>query len=295
MEPIPVYARVLGTFLGIVAVPVLVFGVLAGTSSVLATTAQVQRTTTYDVGDAPVLRLDVQHSDVVVEAGADGRIVVDYEHSASSITRAAAGWAVNQTRVSMSHEANEVSVRETSSLNPIVPLNRSAELRVQVPARTDLDITCFGNLTVGRLDGNVRIRGRKGTTLRHVLLRNSSTVDGGPGTVQLDDVTVSGTASVKSRAGDILFSGSLAPGRNALNIDAGRQSNVSITLPHPTDARAIVATSTGNLNADPIWHFNPTRGPLTSTWSADLSANPSSAINVTTDQGNISFRAAEQR
>lgn len=173
MDPIPVYARVLGTFLGIVAVPMLVFGVLAGTSSVLATTAQVHRTATYDVGDAPLLRLDVQHGDVVVEAGADGRIVVDYEHSASSITRAAAGWAVNQARVSISHEANDVSVQETSSLNPIVPLNRSAELRVQVPARTDLDITCFGNLTVGRLDGNFRIRGRQGTTLRHVSLRNS--------------------------------------------------------------------------------------------------------------------------
>src|SRR5262249_36500162 len=147
----------------------------------------------------------------------------------------------------------------------------------------------------GRLDGNFRIRGRQGTTLRHVSLRNSSTIDGGPGTVQLDDVTVSGTASVKSRAGDILFSGSLAPGPNALNIDAGRQSNVSLALPDPTDARAIVATSTGNLKADPIWHFSRTGGPLTSTWSADLSANPSSAINVTTDQGNISFGVAERR
>lgn len=143
MEPIPAYARVLGTLLGVLAVPMLGFGVLAGTISALVTTAHVHRTTTYAVADAPRLRLDVQYSHVVIEAGADGRIVVDDDHTAGSITRAAAGWAVNQARVSISHEANGVSVRATGSLNPVLAVNWSRELRVHVPARTDLDVTSW--------------------------------------------------------------------------------------------------------------------------------------------------------
>jgi hypothetical protein len=292
MEPIPAYARVLGTLLGVLAVPMLGFGVLAGTISALVTTAHVHRTTTYAVADAPRLRLDVQYGHVVIDAGADGRIVVDDDHTAGSITRAAAGWAVNQARVSISQEANGVSVRTTGSLNPVLAVNWSRELRVQVPARTDLDVTSLGSLVVSGVDGNVLIRGRyANTTLRHVSLRGSSIIDGGIGAVRLDDVTVSGTTNLKSQVGGIVFAGSLAPGGNSLNIDAGGPSNVTITLPHPTDARAVVASNRGNLNADPIWQFTPARGALTRTWSADLSRTSSGSISVTTDGGNINFAA----
>lgn len=104
-------------------------------------------------------------------------------------------------------------------------------------------------------------------------------------------MTVSGTTNLKSQVGGIVFAGSLAPGGNSLNIDAGGPSNVTITLPHPTDARAVVASNSGNLNADPIWQFTPARGALTRTWSADLSRTPSGSISVTTDGGNINFAA----
>lgn len=297
MEPIPIYARVLGMLLGVVAVPVLGFGVLAGTISAVVTTAHVHRTTAYAVGDAPRLRLDVQYSDVVIEAGVDGRIVVNDDLTAGSITRAAAAWAVNQARVSISHEANGVSVRTTGSLNPVLAVRWSREIQVQVPARTDLDIASVGNLAVSRVDGNMRFRAASAfgthanTTLQHVSLRGSSIIDRGSGVVRLDDVIVSGSTSLRSGAGRIVFAGSLAPGGNSLNIDAGGPSNVSITLPHPTDARAVVATNMGSLNADPIWHFTPAKGRLTRTWSADLSQTPSGSINVTTDGGNINFAA----
>ena len=297
MEPIPIYARVLGVLLGVVAVPMLGFGILAGTISAVVTTAHVHRTTAYAVGDAPRLRLDVQYSDVVIEAGLDGRIVVNDDLTAGSITRAAAAWAVNQARVTISHEANAVFVQTTGSLNPVLAVRWSREIQVQVPARTDLDIASLGNLAVSRVDGNMRIRAASGsgmdanTTLRHVSLRGSSIIDRGSGDIRLDDVTVSGSTSLKSEAGGIVFAGSLAPGSNSLNIDAGGPHNVSITLPHPTDARAVVATSRGNLNADPIWHFKPARGALTRTWSADLSQTPSGSISVTTDGGNINFAA----
>lgn len=293
MERIPVYARVLGTLLAVVTVPVLVLGVLAATVSALVTTAHVHRATAYPVGDAPRLRLDVRYSDVIIEAGADGRITVDEDQTAGSITRATAGWAVNQTRVSFSRQDNGVLVRTIGALNPGLVLKWSGVLRVQVPPRTDLDVTCLGDLTVSGVDGNVRIQPASGsgakTTLRHVALRGNSTVDGGTGSIRLDDVTVSGTATVKSHAGDVVFVGSLLPGGNSLNVIGGGQSGVSITLPHPTDARAVVATNSGHLNADPIWHFATARGPQTKTWSADLSPKPSGSITVTTDAGNVDF------
>src|SRR5215831_11363808 len=138
MERIPAYARVFGVLLAVVSVPILGFGVLAVTLSGVVTTAHVHRTTTYAVGDAPRLRLDVQYSDIVIEAGADGRIVVDDDHTAGSITRAAAASAVNQARVSVSQEANGVSVRMTASLDHDMAVNWSRHLRVQVPARTDI-------------------------------------------------------------------------------------------------------------------------------------------------------------
>jgi len=293
MEPIPAYTRLLGTLLGVVAVPVLGFSVLAGILSAVVITAHVHRTTTYAVGDAPRLLMDVQYGDVVIEAGADRRIVVDDQHTAGSITRAAAGWAVDQTQVNVSHQADEVFVRETGSFSPVLVISRSAHLRVQVPARTDLDITAVGNLAVSGVEGNVCIQGRYAkTALRHVSLRGSSTIDGGIGNVHLDDVTVSATTSLTAQAGDIVFAGSLAPGGASLNIDASGSSNVSITLPHPTDARAVVATNRGNLNADSIWHFTTVRGALMRTWSADLSPNPTGRISVTADEGNINFWAS---
>jgi len=289
MERIPAYARVLGVLLAVVTVPILGFGVLAGTLSAVVTTAHMHRTTAYAVGDTPRLRLDVQYSDVVVEAGADGRIVVDDDHTAGSITRAAAAWAVNQAQVSISREPNGVSVRMTGSLDPGMAVKWSRDLRVQVPARTDLEVTSLGNLAVSRVDGNVLIRGRYGnTTLRHVSLRGTSIIDGGTGQVRLDDVTVSGSTSLKSDA-DIVFGGSLVPGGTSLNIEAAGPSNVSITLPYPTDARAVVASSRGNLNADPIWDFTTARSALMRTWSADLGPNPTGSIRVTTHEGKISF------
>lgn len=291
MERIPAYARVLGVLLAVVTVPILGFGVLAGTLSAVVTTAHMHRTATYAVGDAPRLRLDVQYSDVIIEAGADGRIVVDDDHTAGAITRAAAAWAVNQAQVSISREPDGVSVRMTGSFDPGMAVKWSRDLRVQVPARTDLEVTSLGNLAVSRVDGNALIRGRYGTTtLRHVSLRGTSIIDGGTGNVRLDDVTVSGSTSLKSGA-DIVFAGSLAPGGTSLNIEASGWSNVSITLPYPTDARAIVASNRGNLNADSIWYFTTARGALMRTWSADLSPNPTGSIRVTTDEGKINFWA----
>ena len=292
IEHIPAYARAIGTMLALVAFLVLAFCLVLTTAGAAVTIATVHNTATYTVGTAPRIRVDLQYGALIVEEGRDGRVVVDDHRSAGSITRAAAGATANQTHVSINQQADQVDIRETNPTFQIVSLGRSAQLRLQVPAHTDLDITSLGNVTVSGIDGNLRIQDSYGnTTLSHVSLRGDSTIDGGTGSVHLDNVTLSGNASLKSAVGDLAFTGSLTPGGTNLGISAGRFSAVSITLPHPTDARATVATRTGNLNPDPIWHFSPVQSGSSRAWTADLGPNPTGTVNVTTEGGNIDFGA----
>lgn len=292
MEPVPVYVRVVGSLLAVVAVLILGFSLLAGTVSAAAIVASVHKTTPYAVGDAPRLHLDVQYGPVIVEAGRDGRIVVDDQRSAGFITRAGAGAAASQAQVSISHQAKEVSIRETTPLVQGASINRSALLRVQVPAHTNLDITSLDAVTVTGVEGNMKIRSAYArTAVTHATLRGDSTIDGGFGNVNLDDVTVSGTATLKSALGNVVFAGSLLPGGTTLSIDAGRFNKVSITLPHPTDARATVTTRLGNLHANPVWHFSSVQSRSNRSWTADLGPNPSGTVNVTADAGNVDFGA----
>jgi hypothetical protein len=292
MEPIPAYARVLGTILAVIAVPGVIATVLAGTVNAAMTTAHIHRVTTYTVGDSPRLSLDVRYGEVFVEVGDNGRIVVDDSHSASSITRAGASAAASQTQVRVSRQGNQVSVTETSPLFALATLNRSARLTVYVPVHTDLDVASVGLVTVAGVDGNIQIHNSYvRTVLHHVSIRGNSTIDGGFGDVELEDATVSGSLTLRSTNGDLLFAGSMAPGATTLNVQASDNGRVSIVLPYPTDARATITTSDGRLSADPIWRFNANPSGLARSWTADLGANPSGAVNVTTWRGNIEFGA----
>lgn len=268
IEPIPAYARVIGGMLALVAVLTVGFCLVLGTASAAVTIASVHHTATYTVGAGPHVRVDVQYGDLIVEAGRDGRVVVDDQRNAGSITRAAAGATANQTRVAVNGQANEVDIREASPIFQLVSLSRSAQLTLQVPAHTDLDVTSLGNVKVSGIDGNVRIEGSD---------------------VRLVDMTVSGNASLKSTGGTLAFSGSLNAGGTNLRIDGGRFSNVAIKLPHPTDARATVTTRTGSLNPDPIWHFSSVQSSPSRSWTADLGPNPTGTVNVTTDEGSVDF------
>ena len=278
--------------LALAAVLVLGFCLVFTTAGAAVTIASVHNTATYTVGAAPRVRVDVRYGGLIVEEGRDGHVVVDDHRSAGSVTRAAAAVTANQTHVSINQQADEVDIRETNPTFQLVSLGRSAQLTLQVPAHTDLDITSLGNVTVSGIDGNVRIQGSYGpTTLSHVSLRGDSTIDGGTGSVHLDNVTVSGNASLKSAVGELAFTGSLTPGGTNLRINAGRWNEVSITLPHPTDARATVASRTGNLNPDPIWHFSPVQSGPSRRWTADLGPNPTGSVTVTTEGGSIDFGA----
>ncbi len=289
MEPIPGWARAWGIAVAALAAPLLVLLVIASVMTAATTIATVHRTASYTVGDSPRLTLDVQPATVVVESGSPGLITIDDQHSASTITRAGAGAAVSRMSLSTTQRGDELRVRESSPLFEAATTQRSAILRVRVPPHTDLDLTTLGDVEIQGVDARVHVGGGAGdVTLRDVTLRGDSTIGEALGDVRLERTTVAGSLSITSRAGQVRFDGTLAPGGSSLTV-LGGTGDVSITLPRPTDARAVVATQLGDLHADPAWHFVPDQLGASHRWSADLGPNPTGSLTVGTSVGTISF------
>jgi Putative adhesin len=291
MEPIPMYVRVLGIVLAAVASPLLVASVCAGTLRAAQINAEIHRTASYSVGTTPKLHVEAQFGKVVIERGEPGRIDVVDDHGTASITRAAAGSLTAQISVTVSQHADLLEVRQFSPIYQPTQLNRYSTLTVRVPAQTDLEVSCLGDVDVQGVDGNVRIS----TTVGHAVLRNSSlrgpsTITTRLGDIRAETVSVSGSAKLSTGTGSIVFNGALAPGSSSLDISSGH-GDVEVTLPYKTDARASVASQEGNLHSDPVWHFTAEEGVSPRRWVADLIPNPTGSIHVTTSWGDIKFSA----
>lgn len=290
MEPIPMYVRVLGILLAAIASPLLVASVFAGTLSAARINADIHRTASYPVATAPKLHVEAQFGKVVIERGEPGRIDVVDDHGTASITRAAAGSLAAQMNVTISQHGDVLEVRQFSPIFQPAQLNRYSTLTVRVPAQTDLEVSCLGDVDVQGVDGNARISTNVGhATLRNSSLRGSSTVTSRFGNIHAEAVSVAGSAKFSTGAG-IVFNGALAPGGTNLDISSGA-GGVAVTLPYQTDARASVASQSGNLHSDPVWHFTAEQGVSPRHWVADLGPSPTGTIHVTTSFDDIKFSA----
>jgi hypothetical protein len=287
VEPIPGWTRVIGGVVavgtGLVAIPMIVLG----TASLASTIAQVQRTTTFIVGAAPRLQVDTQVG-VAIEAGRDGRIVVEDQRSAGSITRAAAAAALKQMAVDVSRQGDLVVVRQAAS--PALPtlLERSSLITIQVPAHTDLDVNALGDSRIQGIDGAVHLTSPGTLEVRDSTLQGTSTVSAPVGQVDLTNVTVAGSTTVKTTLGGITFAGRLAPGGSSLDIE-DQAGGVSVVLPRPTDARAVIITQSGQFRADGTWLFTPDEVTAPRRWTADLGPNPTGTVTVRTGLGSVEF------
>lgn len=291
MEPIPLYVRVLGILLAAIASPLLVASVFAGTLRAAQINAEIHRTASYSVGTAPKLHVEAQFGGVVIERGEPGRIDVVDDHGTASITRAAAGSLAAQMNVTISQHADVLEVRQFSPIFHLTQLNRHSTLTVRVPAQTDLEVSCLGDVDVQGVDGNARISTNVGhATLRNSSLRGASTITTRLGDIRAEAVSVSGNTKLSTGTGSIVFNGALAPGGTSLDISSGA-GGVEITLPYQTDARASVASQEGNLHSDPVWHFTAEQGVSPRRWVADLVPSPTGSINVTASFGDIKFSA----
>lgn len=287
-EPIPGWARFFAIVVAVLTALLVVPMVALGAVAVAATVAQIQRTTSVDVGPLPHLRVDARFGSVAIEAGREGRIVVEERLSAGSITRAAAGAALAQMAVAVGHQGDQVDVRQPSPSFVSPTINRNSEIAIQVPTRTDVTVANVGDVRIQGVDGVVSFHGPGSLELRDVTLRGSSTLDASVGEVTMTNVTVAGSATVTKTIGTVMFDGQLAPGGSSLVIhdDAG---DVTVTLPQPTDARAVVSTPPNEFHTNGSWLFAPDTVTAPQHWTADLGPNPTGTVSVRTYIGSVSF------
>jgi hypothetical protein len=287
-EPIPGWARfvaVVGAVLtGVILVPTVALAVVA----VASTAAQIQRTTSVDVGPATRLRVDARFGSVAIEAGRDGRIVVQDRLSAGSITRAAAAAALAEMAVAVRRQGDLVLVRQAGPGLVEPTIERSSTITIEVPTHTDVTVANTGEVRIQGIDGAVSFQGPGSLDLHDLTLRGSSTLDASVGDVHMTNVTVAGSARVTKTFGTVTFDGQLAPGGSSLDIhdDAG---NVTVTLPQPTDARAVVTAPPSDFHTTGAWLFTPDTATTPHHWSADLGPNPTGSVTVLTYLGQVSF------
>ena len=287
-ERIPGWARFVAIVAAVVTMLLLVPLVALGAITVAATVAQIQRTISVDVGPGTRLQVDAQFGTVAIEAGPDGRIVVEDRRAAGSISRAAAAAALAQMAVAVSQEGDQVLVRQHGPEFVAPTINRSSTITIHVPARTDVTVANVGSVRIQGIDGAVGFHGPGSIELRDVTLRGTSTLNASIGDVTMTDVTVAGSARVTKTLGDVTFDGRLAPGGSTLDIedDAG---SVTVTLPRPTDARAVITAAPNNFHTNGSWLFTPDTIATPRRWTADLGPDPTGTVTVRTYLGDVSF------
>jgi hypothetical protein len=287
-ERIPGWARFVAIVAAVVTILLVVPLVALGAVTVAATVAQIQRTISVDVGPGTRLQVDAQFGTVAIEAGPDGRIAVQDRRAAGSITRAGAASALAQMAVAVSQHGDQVLVRQQEPDFSAPTINRNSTITIQVPARTDLTVANVGSVRIQGIDGALSFQGPGSIELRDVTLRGTSTVSASIGEVTMTNVTIAGATRVTKTVGGLTFDGRLAPGGSSLDIrdDAG---DVKVTLPQPTDARAVVTAPPSDFHANGSWLFTPDTVAAPRRWTADLGPNPTGTVTVLTYLGQVTF------
>jgi hypothetical protein len=284
---VPVWAKLLAVLVAAATVPLLALMPFAGALVLNGTNADLHRVTSFDVGQAPRLQVDARFGWVVIEAGSDGRVVVDERQSADGLTRAAAAAALRRTAVRTSRRGDLVVVGQDDIAFPMAAFSRDSVVTIRVPVHTDLDVS-HTNVQVQGIDGTIAIRDSWPVRLRSVVLRGTSTIDVPHDDVDIREVTmrevtVTGATTVTAGQSTVWFDGSLTPGGSSLDITT--MGVATVTLPRPTDARATVVAPTQDLRADPAWGFasDPphTQDPQELLrWTADLGPDPRGTVTV---------------
>ncbi|HEY7202008.1 MAG TPA: hypothetical protein VIC57_17430 [Candidatus Dormibacteraeota bacterium] len=283
MAPVPVWAKLVAVLVATATVPWTILMVLAGAVALTWTNAATDRTTTFAVGAAPRLHIEGTMGQVIIEAGQDGRVVVQDRQSANAMTRGLAVWVLRRTAVQTDRAGDTIRIDQMNSDFQSLGFSGEPVVTVRVPVHTDLEIRDASVLVQG-IDGTVTYEGDQLVQLRNVILRGASTITTTTAPLELSNVTIAGATKVSGGLGTIHFDGSLAPGGSSLDI---RSHNfVTIALPKPTDAHAVV---TGALSADPVWGFVTGPSDPRERWTADLGPDPKGTVTVESDGGLIEF------
>lgn len=279
MAAVPVWAKLVAVLVAIATVPWTALLVVAIAISLTWTNADLDRTTTFAVSQAPTVHVNGGLGRVIVQAGRDGQVVVEDQQSVEAMTRAFAVRVLRQTAVRTSRDGDTITVDQVQPDFHDLGFSRDPGVTIRVPVHTALDIS-DANVEVHGIDGSVHYRGSGTVTIRNTVLRGTSTLEMDSGMIDLRDVTVAGTATLANTDGPVNFAGSLVPGGSTLHIRTNHD-NVTLALPRPTDAQAVITTSI--LHADPAWGIaiDPNQPPYQAkTWTLDLGPDPKGTLTV---------------
>jgi hypothetical protein len=253
------------------------------TPAATATSAQ-----TFSVAQTPSVVVRAQAGMVSVTAGSASQVSVRVTKYARAITTGLGRQALNGIHVSITQAGNTITVAETVDALDFWParLSRNVQIELTVPQATNLEATLnAGNITAESLQGTAVVTTNAGSiTFDHARLSDAS-LHTDAGTIQLDQVVLSGDAHLSSNAGSITLLGSLAP-HTALDASTNAGS-VSLTLPATTSAHLEATTNAGDVSIQGF-PIAVQRTFARASASGDLSPNPTGSIIIHTNAGSVS-------
>ncbi|HST88270.1 MAG TPA: DUF4097 family beta strand repeat-containing protein [Ktedonobacterales bacterium] len=267
-------------------------------------------TKSFAVSGTPAVVVRGDAGNVHVVTGTGGAVVVTLDREVRAISRDAAQRSLESIQLTTSQDGNTVHVSlRMPGPSGFPDFKRRVDLTVTVPAAANvsanlgagnLDITGIsgtltsdvgaGNLHLTNLDltGTATVSVSAGNlTADHVSGALAARVDFGH--LTLNDVTLADTSTLRMSAGNIGVSGTLPSGASLDIVD--HTGNVTLALPRETSARLDATSNAGNITVDPAWPVAVSREASNASARGSLGTNPTGAITIHVDAGNITFDA----
>ncbi|HEX6348421.1 MAG TPA: DUF4097 family beta strand repeat-containing protein [Candidatus Dormibacteraeota bacterium] len=248
----------------------LVFALPAAVATaLLADGLTADRSTSQTVPVAPGATVNVEAAavELTVEGGSPGLVQVEEHDTVRALTRRLAGTTLNQLRTTVEPSLDGLKVTtSTTSFKAFGGFERR-QLTLRVPSDVNVVVdTASGDLRVSGLRGNLAITTESGS-------------------VRLDDVDVTGTASVHVVSGQIVYRGAIDGGQVDLSTISG---SINVFLPASTNLHYQASTVSGNVSVS-------NRGPLSGfghepnrTASGNLGSGGPATLAMNAISGNIS-------
>jgi len=271
-QPISAGVVAIGILLIVLAILMAGFFIFAGVLQGMAWIAQPAKATetrTFTVAGTPTLALDVSAGNVHILPGTSGQITATLTKEVHAITHTAAQQTLDAITLDATQTGDSVRITVHDPGIDGFPtwVNRQMELTVSVPASANLDLT----LSAGNLDAH----GISGNLVARV----------SAGNLDLRDMTTSGNSSLHVTAGNVSYTGALAPGTSLrLVVTAG---NVDIALPAKTPTHLEASATAGNLQVHGWPGVNTTRSGVGGLVSVDLNPQPTSNLSIDVTAGNV--------
>jgi hypothetical protein len=270
------YAWVAGGCIGLCFLLVIGCALLGGAISGLIYTFANQKeatataTQTLAVSGMPTLDVTNAAGSITVERGTAEQVKVVYSKRAHDVSQRDAQRALDAMIVSISQTGNTITVEvrsPTAASMEAFGSQHSVDLTLDVPAVTSLQLR--------QMAGNVRVSDVSGTLMVNVQAGN----------VDLRNVSLAGSSSVRLGAGNVTFDGSLQNG-SALEMRVAT-GNVDVALSPNAAVHITADTALGDVTAAG-WPITPTHSGTGASANGDTSAKPTSTLAIHVDTGRIS-------